>query len=131
MEWYVYSHLTLHDFFMCHLDYGESHYIGPIKGAQPNSEAWVNGFDHIAWLHLCGSFAREFKARPRHQTSLRVNEDRVYVWARPHPRDAEASGDPVGKPMNFELVSSLSYSNFHLLKVPRTKTLYLMRRMFF
>jgi glucan endo-1,3-alpha-glucosidase len=27
-------------------DYGESHYIGPIEGAQPNSQAWVNGFDH-------------------------------------------------------------------------------------
>lgn len=27
-------------------DYGESHYIGPIEGAQPMSESWVNGFDH-------------------------------------------------------------------------------------
>jgi hypothetical protein len=27
-------------------DYGESHYIGPIAGAQPMSEGWVNGFDH-------------------------------------------------------------------------------------
>lgn len=27
-------------------DYGESHYIGPIEGAQPMSEAWVNGLDH-------------------------------------------------------------------------------------
>jgi hypothetical protein len=30
----------------CADDYGESHYIGPIEGAQPMSEAWVNGFDH-------------------------------------------------------------------------------------
>lgn len=27
-------------------DYSESHYIGPIHGAQPNSQNWVNGFDH-------------------------------------------------------------------------------------
>ena len=27
-------------------DYGESHYIGPVEGAQPMSEAWVNGFNH-------------------------------------------------------------------------------------
>lgn len=27
-------------------DYGESHYVGPIKGAQPNSEAWTSGMDH-------------------------------------------------------------------------------------
>ncbi|OBZ69018.1 hypothetical protein A0H81_11351 [Grifola frondosa] len=34
-------------------DYGESHYIGPIKGALPTgSEAWVNGFDHTVHSHL-------------------------------------------------------------------------------
>jgi glucan endo-1,3-alpha-glucosidase len=27
-------------------DYGESHYIGPIKGAQPKSEAWTEGMPH-------------------------------------------------------------------------------------
>lgn len=27
-------------------DYGESSYVGPIKGVQPMSESWVNGFDH-------------------------------------------------------------------------------------
>lgn len=27
-------------------DYGESHYIAPVKGAQPNSQAWVDGFAH-------------------------------------------------------------------------------------
>lgn len=31
-------------------DYGESHYIGPIEGAQPNSQAWVDGFDHTGEL---------------------------------------------------------------------------------
>jgi glucan endo-1,3-alpha-glucosidase len=44
-------------------DYGESHYIGPIQGAQPMSEAWVNGFDHqgisssIPRFRLCLLFA--------------------------------------------------------------------------
>jgi glucan endo-1,3-alpha-glucosidase len=27
-------------------DYGESHYIGPIKGDQPDSESWTDGMDH-------------------------------------------------------------------------------------
>ena len=31
-------------------DYGESHYVGPIEGAQPNSQAWVNGFEHTRGL---------------------------------------------------------------------------------
>jgi Glycosyl hydrolase family 71 len=33
-------------------DYGESHYIGPIKGAQPNSQAWVDGMDHTGKAHI-------------------------------------------------------------------------------
>ena len=34
-------------------DFGESHYIGPIHGAQPNSEAWVDGFDHTGEIVVC------------------------------------------------------------------------------
>lgn len=33
-------------------DYGESHYIGPIKGDQPNSQAWTNGMNHTGWCLL-------------------------------------------------------------------------------
>lgn len=29
-------------------DYGESSYIGPIEGAQPNSQAWVDGVRPIS-----------------------------------------------------------------------------------
>lgn len=40
-------------------DFGESHYIGPIHGAQPNSEAWVDGFDHTgAGFRICISLKR-------------------------------------------------------------------------
>lgn len=28
-------------------DYSESHYIGPIEGAQPNSQGWTNGMPHL------------------------------------------------------------------------------------
>ncbi|THH07533.1 hypothetical protein EW145_g3309 [Phellinidium pouzarii] len=94
-------------------DFGESHYIGPIKGAQPNSEAWVNGFDHTAWLQLCGYFARTFKVGPQTMHSsavqmfLPVEEDRIYVWARPHPKDAIALDDVVGKPRGWELTDDI------------------------
>lgn len=27
-------------------DYGESSYVGPIEGVQPQSQAWTNGFDN-------------------------------------------------------------------------------------
>ncbi|KAF5315005.1 hypothetical protein D9619_007104 [Psilocybe cf. subviscida] len=42
-------------------DYGESHYVGPIKGAQPNSQAWTDGMDHTAWLALTKYYAAAFK----------------------------------------------------------------------
>ncbi|ETW78345.1 glycoside hydrolase family 71 protein [Heterobasidion irregulare TC 32-1] len=78
-------------------DYGESHYIGPIKGAQPNSEAWVNGFPHLPWLKLNAHFARGFR-----EGRMVVDTDEIYVWARPHLRDAVAS-DPVDRPKGWEL----------------------------
>ncbi|KAI0764415.1 glycoside hydrolase family 71 protein [Trametes elegans] len=84
-------------------DYGESHYIGPIKGAQPNSQAWVDGFPHTAWLDLTRYYACAFKtgAYPP------IERDRIYMWARPHPRDAEAVDDPVGRPDGWQLTDDI------------------------
>ena len=40
-------------------DYGESHYVGPIHGAQPDSQKWVDGFDHTgAYLQLVRLWVR-------------------------------------------------------------------------
>ncbi|KAJ7736912.1 glycoside hydrolase family 71 protein [Mycena metata] len=60
-------------------DYGESHYICPsVRGAQPASHAWVDGFPHGAWLRLNGFFARAFKdgAYPP------IEEDQIFMWGR-------------------------------------------------
>ena len=84
-------------------DYGESHYIGPIKGAQPNSQAWVDGFEHTPWLHLSAFFARAFK--DGHYP--RIEKFRVYAWARPHRRDANIGRDTVGRPTGWQLASIL------------------------
>ncbi|KAI0698316.1 glycoside hydrolase family 71 protein [Cerioporus squamosus] len=80
-------------------DYGESHYIGPIKGAQPNSEAWVDGFPHDAWLDLNEHFAHAFKngAYPP------IERDRIFLWSRPHLKDAEATDDKVPRPAGWQL----------------------------
>lgn len=77
-------------------DYGESHYIGPIKGAQPNSQAGVDGYPHKAWLELNSYFARAFKTG-RYPP---VTRDKIYMWARPHPKDAWAPDD-VPRPRNW------------------------------
>ena len=82
-------------------DYGECHYIAPVRGAQPNSQAWVDGFPHEPWMALTAYFARAFR-EGRHPP---VEKDQIFMWARPHPKDAEARDDNVPKPDNWELVS--------------------------
>ncbi|KAJ3715962.1 glycoside hydrolase [Lentinula guzmanii] len=80
-------------------DYGESHYIGPIKGAQPNSQSWVDGYPHIAFLKIAKYFIRTFK-EGRYPP---VYEDQIFAWARPHPKNAIASNDRVPKPEHWDL----------------------------
>ncbi|KAH9965400.1 glycoside hydrolase family 71 protein [Russula dissimulans] len=80
-------------------DYGESHYIAPVRGAQPNSQAWVDGFPHTPWLVLNAYFARAFKEGRMPP----IECDKVFIWARPHPKNATAP-DPVPRPRDWELV---------------------------
>ncbi|KAF9483528.1 glycoside hydrolase family 71 protein [Pholiota conissans] len=80
-------------------DYGESHYIGPIKGDQPNSQAWTDGMNHTAWLGLTNYYATAFKTG---QYPV-IEKDQLYMWSRPHSVRAQAP-DPVSQPSNFELL---------------------------
>ncbi|KAF9047688.1 glycoside hydrolase family 71 protein [Panaeolus papilionaceus] len=99
-------------------DYGESHYIGPIKGAQPNSQAWVDGYDHQGWMHLNAYFATTFKTG----VCPTVTRDQIYMWARPHPKDATSS-DRVPKPNNWQLTDDTG-SIIVLAKAPGTLDVY-------
>jgi glucan endo-1,3-alpha-glucosidase len=80
-------------------DYGESHYLAPVRGAQPNSQAWVDGFPHAPWLALNAYFARAFKVGYMPP----VERDKIFLWARPHPKGVTAP-DPVPRPRDWELV---------------------------
>ncbi|KAJ6585011.1 glycoside hydrolase [Mycena capillaripes] len=81
-------------------DYGESHYIGPIKGAlPPGSEVWVNGFPHQGtWLDLTKVYATAFKTGQ----APAVEKDQIFMWSRPHPTNAQAP-DATGPPTNFQI----------------------------
>ncbi|KAF5340761.1 hypothetical protein D9611_007495 [Ephemerocybe angulata] len=79
-------------------DYGESHYVGPIKGDQPNSEAWTDGMSHTGWLQMTKYYATAFKTGKFPE----IEKDQIYMWSRPHPVNAQAP-DPVPQPTNFEL----------------------------
>ncbi|KAG1742365.1 glycoside hydrolase family 71 protein [Suillus paluster] len=80
-------------------DFGESHYIGPIEGDQPMSQAWVDGNDHTGWLNLTSYYASAFKTG----TYPTLTKDQLVMWSRPHPAAASASNDPVGKPTNYQI----------------------------
>ncbi|KAF9540311.1 glycoside hydrolase family 71 protein [Agrocybe pediades] len=84
--------------------YGESHYIGPIKGAQPNSQAWVDGFPHEAWMTLNQYYAKAF------QTGKYpiIEKERIFMWVRPHPKDA-SSPDSVPRPDNWQLTDDTAW----------------------
>ena len=42
-----------------------------------------------------------------------ITEDQIYMWARPHPKDAIAWNDTVGKPTSYELVCLSDSSTVH------------------
>ncbi|KAF9523864.1 glycoside hydrolase [Crepidotus variabilis] len=85
-------------------DYGESHYIGPIKGAQPNSQAWVDGYPHTAWLYLNSYFATAFQTGQYPA----ITKDQIFMWARPHPKAAE-SADHVPRPHNWQITEDVAW----------------------
>ncbi|KAL7410783.1 glycosyl hydrolase family 71-domain-containing protein [Mrakia frigida] len=73
-------------------DYGESHYMGPIKGAQPNSQSWVNGFDHTPLLQVNAYYHTAFKTG----SYPAITCDKIYLHARPHINTAVATADTAG-----------------------------------
>ncbi|CDZ96275.1 Glycoside hydrolase, family 71 [Phaffia rhodozyma] len=75
-------------------DYGESHYMGPIHGAQPNSQAWVDGFDHQVYLAINTYYTTAFKTGK----FPAITCDKVYLSARPHVNTAVATADTAGAP---------------------------------
>ncbi|KAJ6559169.1 glycoside hydrolase [Mycena vulgaris] len=99
-------------------DYGESHYIGPIKGAlPPTSDVWVNGFPHEAWLDLTRFYATQFKTG---QAPV-IEKDQIFMWSRPHPKNAQAP-DATGPPTTFELTQDTVWA-LVLATAPGTVTL--------
>ncbi|EIN03509.1 glycoside hydrolase family 71 protein [Punctularia strigosozonata HHB-11173 SS5] len=81
-------------------DYSESHYIGPVTAAAspPGGTYWQNGYDHQGWLNMVPYYAQAFKtgANPT------ISTDHIYIWSRPHPADATACCDGIGKPANAQ-----------------------------
>lgn len=79
-------------------DFGESSYLGPIVGEQPAGTTFVDGYPHIAWMEMSKYHITAFRTG----TYPTVTEDAIYYWARPHPRDAVATSDSLGRPTGYD-----------------------------
>ncbi|CED82064.1 Glycoside hydrolase, family 71 [Phaffia rhodozyma] len=75
-------------------DYGESSYLGPIQGAQPNSQSWVDGLNHTTLLEVNQYFAEAYRSGSYPD----IEQDVIHLSARPHSNSAVASADDCGRP---------------------------------
>jgi len=87
-------------------DYGESHYIGPIGQDQPNSQAWVNGFDHTVWIAMTKYYADAW----RNGAYPSITQNKIYLSSRPHPKTASACCDSVSIPNNWQWTDDNIYA---------------------
>ncbi|KAK8865867.1 hypothetical protein IAR55_001015 [Kwoniella newhampshirensis] len=100
-------------------DYGESSYIGPVAGALPaGSDEWVNGYTHTGLSSLTKYYSTAFKTG----SYPSITKDEIIMWARPHPHDATATSDPVGRPTGWTYTEDNLYAVV-LATAPSTVTL--------
>ncbi|KAJ7713164.1 glycoside hydrolase family 71 protein [Mycena metata] len=80
-------------------DWGESHYLGPLiqDEKEPESQAWVDGFDHTGWLDLFAYYAHAFKTGDYPA----IGRDRIFLWSRLYPSNVNAN-DSLGRPANWQ-----------------------------
>ncbi|WWC90609.1 uncharacterized protein L201_005545 [Kwoniella dendrophila CBS 6074] len=97
-------------------DYGESHYIGPIRKDQPNSQGWTNGMPHTAWLEVIRYYAPAFKTG-----SYPSSADQLVLWSRPHPKSAVPTSPSMSRPTGADNTDDLLYV-WVVLKSPATLT---------
>ncbi|KAF9529116.1 glycosyl hydrolase family 71-domain-containing protein [Crepidotus variabilis] len=79
-------------------DWGESDYFGPVQGDQPAGTTWATNYPHTAWFDLSQYYITAFKTG----SYPAITKDTIYFWARPHPANAGASADGLGKPSGWD-----------------------------
>ncbi|KAK9446225.1 alpha-1,3-glucanase [Metarhizium brunneum] len=84
-------------------DYGESHYVGPLKSPHydDGNSKWVNDMPHDGWLDLSKPFIAAYKAGA---TSINnyIKEDKIIYWYRRTLRtlDCDSTDTTAGRPAN-------------------------------
>ncbi|KAI5475388.1 hypothetical protein MNV49_001456 [Pseudohyphozyma bogoriensis] len=94
-------------------DYGESHYLGPVRDAAnlpsgtDSSESYAGAdFPHDGMLGLVAYYNQWYKTGTRPT----VNETQVYMWYRLHPKAAVATSDALAAPTNADWTDDTLYA---------------------
>nr|XP_031864159.1 uncharacterized protein CI109_000069 [Kwoniella shandongensis]KAA5531231.1 hypothetical protein CI109_000069 [Kwoniella shandongensis] len=95
-------------------DFGESHSIAPVRGAQPGSEAWTDDMDHEGFRWMVRYFAQRWRDGRTAQVSEEEKATAI-VWYRTQPKDAKGE-DSVDRPKNADWSQDLI--NFFILLPP-------------
>lgn len=101
-------------------DFGESHYVAPTPPAnfQPKSDLWVKGMPHNGLLTLVKLYSDAFRSG-----NYAAGQDGLWLWTRPHSKDATPSAPTLSKPTRAEMTEDNLYAVVNLAS-PATVKIY-------
>ncbi|KAK7038792.1 hypothetical protein VNI00_010680 [Paramarasmius palmivorus] len=75
-------------------DYGESHYLGPLKSKHMDDGAskWAYGMPHTGWLALSQPFIAAFKSNSPVLIPAHITSEKLVYWYRVHPKSINCDG---------------------------------------
>ncbi|KAH7014504.1 glycosyl hydrolase family 71-domain-containing protein [Microdochium trichocladiopsis] len=84
-------------------DYGESHYIGPLRSKHydDGNSKWVNDMPHNGWLELSKPFIAAYKAKATSVNNY-ITDEKVIYWYRRNLKstNCDATDTTAGRPAN-------------------------------
>ncbi|KAH9452381.1 hypothetical protein MJO29_008617 [Puccinia striiformis f. sp. tritici] len=101
-------------------DYGESHYLrdpqpsANLPSGMVSSHQYVDGFSHTAFLNLLSYFNQWYKSG----TPPVMNQTTMYIWYRPHAKDAPATADLLPSPAFANMTEDRIYG--YVIPAPNT-----------
>ena len=111
-----------------------SHYIGPIEGSQPGSEAWTDGMCHDGWLELTKWFVGRYKGESKEVSRRAAILQRVLnrstdaellsspIWETDHGRESHLRSST--SPSSHERNRGSSRSSFKLPSSSSTPSIF-------
>ncbi|PLW21929.1 hypothetical protein PCANC_07879 [Puccinia coronata f. sp. avenae] len=101
-------------------DYGESHYLrdpqptANLPSGMISAHQYVDGFSHTAFLNLLSYFNQWYKTG----TPPTLDQTTMYIWYRPHVKNASATNDLLPAPAFANLTEDRIYG--YVIPAPNT-----------